>query len=233
MAKQRGPVASTFSGRVGNVVGAKMKGGEYVTRTYQPSVKNPNTLRQQAARFRMSVCSKVAAALAATIQIGYAMAAASDKLYPRSIFMKSVLPWANSPIATVGGSTELNLESMPMSKQAGINVVPAGELVATAGNVPAHATISNLSEVEVSGTDRAGVVYVFADENLNDVRTIASTNSTCDVPADMLLSYDMVHAWAYFKIAPGSKTEVSTDTYPWKYPSRTSACYYLGGVANA
>lgn len=228
MAKQRGPVASTFSGRVGNVVGAKIKGGEYVTRSYQPAVKNPNTARQQAARFRMKVCSGIAAAFASALNIGYAKASASTKMYPRNMFLQDVLPISGSPISTSGGTSEVDQAQLMVSKQAGIAIKPMGRVVAAAGGNPTHVEISNLSDVQVSGNDHAGVVCVFSNDTFTDVRVAAGVNSSINVPEDMLTNYGSVYVWAFFKIAPETHTEVATDTYPWKYPSNTSGTAYLG-----
>ena len=228
MAKQRGPVASTFSGRVGNIVGAKMKGGEYVTRTYQPSVKNPNTKRQQAARYRLSVCSDLAARLSAAIKAGYAMAAASSRLFERNMFLKEILPNSFEGILTTNDTVEIQHDMLPISKQAGIAIKPVGTQTDPSGSTPGSVTISNLDNVEVSGDERAGLVCVVADDAFNDVRVIYSEANNVEVPIDMTNTYSRVYVWAFFKAQLKSRTSVATGTEPWLYPSRTSACSVVG-----
>lgn len=231
MAKQRGPVASTFSGRVGNVVGAKLKGGEYVTRSYQPSVKNPNTRRQQAARFRLKTCSGIAAALASALKMGYAMASASSRLYPRNLFLQSILPVSGSPIVTQDGTVEITFSQVPVSAQAGVTVKPIGEVVPAAGGNPAKISISNFDAVEIGAGERVGVVVVFADNELKQAVAVPSVSNEVNVPTSMVDEYGTLQVWAFFKKVPASKTEVPADSLPWRYPSATSGSAYIGTVS--
>lgn len=230
MAKQRGPVASTFTGRVGNVVGAKMKGGEYVTRSYQPSVKNPNTLRQRVSRLRMATASQVAAKFKLAIQAGYGLAANGTKMFPRNMFVRDIVPYASGGVMRVQDEVvELDWAQLKLSKALGIDTTPVSATVsfATAGKV--MITDNTVVETGSLGEGRLGMVVVLFNENGNLVHTTfgedyASVEVT--VPSNMLGLEVMVYA--FYKWVPKSKNDVSTTDEPWKYPAATSATEMIG-----
>lgn len=227
MAKQRGPVASTFSGRVGNVVGAKLKGGEYVTRSYQPSVKNPNTLRQQASRGRLAFVSGIAAALAPALELGMAKAAQSGALTPRTAWLKMSLPKDKNGIVTVGGSGEVSLTEMLIAKGMGIAEAPVLVVTPADGGQPAKVSVSNYDAVSQTTGKRIGIVYVFMGcrENgeVTTTRVLQSTAGTAtNVPAGYEALGDVTQVTAFFKEILESGTEIMADATPWKYPSATS-----------
>lgn len=227
MAKQRGPVASTFSGRVGNVVGAKLKGGEYVTRSYQPSVKNPNTLRQQASRGRLSFVSGIAAALAPALELGMAKAAQSGALTPRTAWLKMSLPKDKNGIVTTGGSGEVNLAEMLIAKGMGIAEAPVLVVTPAEGGQPAKLSTSNYDSVSQATGKRLGIVYVFMGCRENGEVTAtrvlqSATGTAVNVPAGYETLGDQTQVTAFFKEILASGTDVASDTTPWKYPSATS-----------
>lgn len=234
MAKQRGPVASTFSGRVGNVVGAKLKGGEYVTRSYQPSVKNPNTLRQRVSRLRMSTASKMAAGLAAAIQAGYGKAAGSTKMYPRNMFVRNIVKFgANTPLRIVDETAEIQYADIQVSERIGISTIPSISPASfeTAGQV--SMTVTGQPVVDVLPAGKMGlVVVVYSPEkeasiiDMVDAPTNGSTTVNVTMPASF--SGETVHVYAFFKWIPESDNDVDTDAEPWKYPAETGATVYVG-----
>lgn len=230
MAKQRGPVASTFTGRVGNVVGAKMKGGEYVTRAYQPSVKNPNTLRQRVSRLRMATASQLAAKFKVAIQAGYGLAAGSTKMYPRNMFVRDIVPFQSGGVVHVQDEVvQIDWQQLKLSKALGINSTPANASVsfATAGKV----VITDNTVVDTSslGEGRLGMVVVILHEDSGTVFTDFGENHASvevTVPTSMLgMNVDV---FAFYKWVPKSKNDVSTNEEPWKYPSATSETLMLG-----
>lgn len=230
MAKQRGPVASTFTGRVGNVVGAKMKGGEYVTRSYQPSVKNPNTLRQRVSRQRMATASQLAAKFKLAIQAGYGLAANGTKMYPRNMFVRDIVPFSSGGVMRINdGVTEVDWPQLKLSKALGIDTTPVGASVsfATAGKV--EITDNTVIDTGSLGEGRMGMVVVLFNEDGNVVHTAfgedyASVEIT--VPVNMLGLN--VNVYAFYKWVPKSKNDVSTTDEPWKYPAATSATEMIG-----
>lgn len=230
MAKQRGPVASTFTGRVGNVVGAKMKGGEYVTRSYQPAVKNPNTLRQRVSRLRMATASQLAAKFKLAIQAGYGLAANGTKMYPRNMFVRDIVPFSSMGLMRVQDEmVEIDWQQLKLSKALGVDITPAGASVsfATAGKVE----ITDTTVVDTSnlGEGRLGMVVVLLHEDSGAVVTAFGENHSSvevTVPTSMLgLSVDV---YAFYKWVPKSKNDVSTTDEPWKYPAATSATEMIG-----
>lgn len=234
MAKQRGPVASTFSGRVGNVVGAKLKGGEYVTRSYQPSVKNPNTLRQRVSRLRMSTAAKVAAGLAPAIQAGFSKAAGSTKMYPRNMFVRDMVKFSeNSPLKIADETAEIEFNRLKVSERIGISTVPeiAAPSFETAGKV--SVTVTAQPVVDVLPAGKMGIVVAVYCPDLEacaidmvDAPTEGTATVTVAVPASF--SGLTVHVYAFYKWIPESGNDVATDAEPWKYPAETGTTVYVG-----
>lgn len=239
MAKQRGPVASTFSGRVGNVVGAKLKGGEYVTRSYQPSVKNPNTLRQRVSRLRMSTAAKLAAGLAPAIQAGFSKAAGSTRMYPRNMFVRDLVKLdANTVLTVVNEVATVNYEALKLSERIGISSIPTATAIWDTEYSRITVEVSELPIVDVLPAGDMGVVAVaFNAEKGASVIGMCVTSPTngsgvaLKCPASW--SGDKVHVYAFCKFIPESKNDVTTDTEPWKYPAETGETVYLGEVTVA
>lgn len=234
MAKQRGPVASTFSGRVGNVVGAKLKGGEYVTRSYQPSVKNPNTLRQRVSRLRMSTAAKLAAGLAPAIQAGFGKAAGSTKMYPRNMFVRDLVKFsANSPLTITDETATVDYGSLKVSARIGISTVPS--IGAPSFQEPGQVsmTVTGQPVVDVLPAGKMGIVVVVYSPDseacvIDMVDAPASGSSTVNVAVPSSFAGLNVHVYAFYKWIPESGNDVTTDAEPWKYPAETGATVYVG-----
>lgn len=234
MAKQRGPVASTFSGRVGNVVGAKLKGGEYVTRSYQPSVKNPNTLRQRVSRLRMATAAQLAAGMSPAIQAGFGKAAGSTKMYPRNMFVRDLVKFGvNTPLLIENEEAELQYGKLQLSARIGINALPSVSAPSfeTPGQVALTVTGQPVTDVLPAG--KMGLVIAVYAPGVNatvvdmvDAPTTGTSNVTIAVPASF--SGETVHIYAFYKWVPESGNDITTDAEPWKYPSETGATVYCG-----
>lgn len=234
MAKQRGPVASTFSGRVGNVVGAKLKGGEYVTRSYQPSVKNPNTLRQRVSRLRMSTAAKLAAGLAPAIQAGYGKAAGSTKMYPRNMFVRELVKMDGMEAITVTNEkATVQYGNLSISTRNGINALPI--FGAPSFDEPLHVMVSVTGQpvTDVLPAGKMGIVIVVYAPSYNssvvkmfDAPTQGNQELDVRVPANW--AGETVHVFGFFKWMPETGNDIATDTEPWKFPSETGASSYIG-----
>ena len=234
MAKQRGPVASTFSGRVGNVVGAKLKGGEYVTRSYQPSVKNPNTLRQRVSRLRMATAAQLAAGLAPAIIAGYGKASGSTKMYPRNMFVRNLVKFTTgTPLTIEGEVANVQYDNLKVSERIGISTTPNIGTLDTETPATIKAPITGQPVVDVLPAGKMGVVLVAYDEEGNtcvvdmfDAPSTGSANLQMTVPTSW--AGKNVHVYAFFKWVPESGNDITTETEPWKYPAETGATVYLG-----
>lgn len=231
MAKQRGPVASTFSGRVGNVVGAKLKGGEYVTRSYQPSVKNPNTKRQQVSRGKMSVASKLAAILSAAIKTGYAAASSSSKMYPRNMFVKDVIPVENGMLIISGDAINWEPSNIKVSHAIGISVVPE---VTLTGEIGQTVTISaqNASSVPLGMGENLGMVVTMIENDGEHLDIAAITkqglaSAGVEFSATEMAGYVNPAFYVFYKVIPAAKNGVVSTEEPWMYPSETSATTFF------
>ncbi len=239
MAKQRGPVASTFSGRVGNVVGAKLKGGEYVTRSYQPSVKNPNTLRQRVSRLRMSTAAKLAAGLAPAIQAGFGKAAGSTRMYPRNMFVRNLVKLGeNSPLTIANGTATVDYGSLEVSERIGISSIPSATATYDGEQARIAVEIAPLPVVDVLPAGDMGVVSVAYNPTKGNsvvgmVVTSPSNDSGVALKCPASWKGDTVHVYAFCKFIPESKNDITTDTEPWKYPAETGETVYLGEITVA
>lgn len=237
MAKQITPFGGHFVGRLGTAVGAKLKGGDYVARSYQPQVKNPRTLRQQTARKKFSALSGLAALLAEPLNIGYAMAVSGTKMYPRNKVVSDLYN-EGAIVLFVGGEID-NIEwnDFPMSKKVGLEGVPSITYTPAAGQTPAHFSCKNADDIVINT----------AEEELGLVLVCAATTSTgllsapimltgkasvgIDVPAAKAALLGGCSVFAFFKAMPKTGTEIPTDQWPWKYPSKTGATVLATTIA--
>lgn len=234
MAKQRGPVASTFTGRVGNVVGAKQKGGEYVTRSYQPSVKNPNTLRQRVSRQRMATASQLAAGLALAIQAGYAKASGSTRMYPRNMFVRELIRMGGMGALTVTNEVaEINYGELKLSQRMGISSIPAVGAIDFEEPMSVSFSVAAPTVQDVLPAGKMGlVIVVYSPQSGNSIvdmqeaPTTGTATITVATPANW--SGETVHVYAFYKWIPTSGNDIQTNTEPWKYPSETGESVYVG-----
>lgn len=234
MAKQRGPVACYFTGKVGEVVGARLKGGEYVTRTYVSNPKNPNTLRQRVSRLRMATAAQLAAGLAPAIRAGFGKAAGSTKMYPRNMFVRDLVKFGeNTPLHIENEVANVQFSALQLSARNGINALPtvSAPSFETPGKVALTVTGQPVTDVLPAG--KMGLVVAVYAPSVNatvvdmvDAPTTGTSNVTIDVPANF--SGEAVHVYAFYKWVPESGNDIATDAEPWKYPSETGASVYCG-----
>ena len=234
MAKQRGPVASTFSGRVGNVVGAKLKGGEYVTRSYQPSVKNPNTLRQRVSRLRMATAAELAAGMAPAIIAGYGKASGSTKMYPRNMFVRDLVRMDGmGALAVANEQATITYNMVKVAPRIGINATPICGALNTDEPLQIAFNVTGQPVTDVLPAGKMGLVVAVYNANRNatiikmvDAPLTGSTQITITAPDSW--SGEKVHVYAFHKWIPESGNDIATDTEPWKYPAETSESVYVG-----
>ena len=234
MAKQRGPVASTFSGRVGNVVGAKLKGGEYVTRSYQPSVKNPNTLRQRVSRLRMATAAQLAAGLAPAIVAGYGKASGSTKMYPRNMFVRDLVRMDGmEAIAVANEQATITYNKVKVAQRIGINATPICGALNLEEPLVVSVPVTGQPVTDVLPAGKMGLVIAVynVDHNATLIKMVdapltGSTDISVTVPASW--AGETAHVYAFHKWIPESGNDIATDTEPWKYPAETSESVYVG-----
>lgn len=232
MAKLIGPIGSKMRGKVGQIVAAKTVGGDTAIRSYQPQVKNPNTLRQRAARGRMACASRMAAVFSEAIAIGYAAFTQGMKMYPRNVFVKTMVA-QGSPLTTQRGSlVQVDMPSVEVSKASGIGVLPLATIAAgsTAGTHVVRPT--NTADVILPHSDsQLGLVVVLVDDITDPIGGSAIVK-TADAEDGVTFGDEMIgkHVYAFYKEMLHTYTDIATDNYPWKYPSATGASAYIGQV---
>lgn len=107
MAKLRGIVSASISGKSGGVVFAKGADGSTIMRPYQPKVKNPNTVAQMGVRAKFKLLSMVGAGMKNAL-----MLAANRGETQRNAFIR-----ANFNNATVTGATaKIDAENLIISR---------------------------------------------------------------------------------------------------------------------
>lgn len=234
MAKLRSVIGSGFAGRIGNVVGVRSKGGEYVIRARAEEVKNPNTLRQRVSRLRMATASKLASGLAAAIQSGYAFSTNGTKMYPRNMFVAGLVKdQTNLVVNPSTMAANITYGGLKVAKRNGIAEVPA--MGAADFDTPQSITIpySAQSFVDVLPAGDMGLVVVAYCPELNacamgmvKVTPAQAGSVTMAVPTSWA-GMD-VHVYAFFKFIPETGNDIATDTEPWKYPAQTGDSVYVG-----
>lgn len=229
MAKLNGPLGSKLRGKVGEVVAAKTVGGDTALRAYQPVVKNPNTLRQQAARNKFAALSSIVARLAEPLAIGYAKANEGAKMYVRNTVLSTlygldgVFTFENNEL------TSIDWQSFPFSRKVGIEGTPLLSYTAPQGDTPGKITVNNASNVTINeATEELGVVVVAVavagdtDFALSMLLTGKAT-AGIEVTEEQAAFLSGCKLFAFFKAMPKTGTDIPTEQWPWKYPSNTGA----------
>lgn len=237
MAKQITPFGGHFVGRLGTAVGAKLKGGDYVARSYQPQVKNPRTLRQQVARQKFSALSGLAALLAEPFSVGYAMAVVGTRMYPRNKVVSDLYN-KGEIVHFVGGEIdEIEWNDFPMSKKMGLEGVPSITYTPAEGQAAAHFACTNADDIVINtAEEELGLVLVCATTTSTGllgtpVMFTGKASTGIDVPAAKAAMLGGCSVFAFFKAMPKTGTDIPTDQWPWKYPSKTGATVLATSIA--
>lgn len=234
MAKQRGPVASYFSGKLGEAVGARLKGGEYTTRTYVKNPKNPNTLRQRVSRLRMATAANLAAGMAPAIIAGYGKASGSTKMYPRNMFVRDLVRMDGmGALAVANEQATITYNMVKVAPRLGINSTPICGALNTEEPLQVSIPVTGQPVTDVMPAGKMGLVVAVynADRNATILKMVdapltGNTDITINVPGSW--SGEKVHVYAFHKWIPESGNDIATDTEPWKYPAETSESVYVG-----
>lgn len=237
MAKQITPFGGHFVGRLGTAVGAKLKGGEYVARSYQPQVKNPNTKRQKASRLRFTLASGVASVLAEAINIGYSKIVSSTRMYPRNMAVRELVNDNTCIVMNNGDFDSIVLSNLNISKKAGIEVRPMFAYTAPTQGTPGSIALSNIADYDyLLSQGKVGMVVAAVRDNGDGTIELArlfkgdSANafSLTEVEAAALSGCALV---GFVKLIPETGNSVATASWPWKYPSATSATTFIRNIA--
>lgn len=222
MAILNGPYASKMRGKVGEVVAAKTVGGQTAIRSYQPNVKNPNTLRQQVSRNKMGKASELAAMIAPVIEVGYAKAVQGMKMYARNLFVRSIVLVSSGVMANDGVEITLDITKIKVAKAAGLMVVPAGQVApATGGGVEFVPT--NTADIILKPGESLGICLAAIDyDNRKCIFKHGVASTGVALSAAEVASLTTPVYFAFYKVIPEGLNGVATETIPWKYPSDTS-----------
>lgn len=236
MAKLKGPFGSGFSGKVGEVVAARMKGGEHVIRAYNRHIKNPNTLRQRVSRLRMATASQLAADFALAIQAGYAQASGSTHMFPRNMFVRELVRMGGMGAITIENeAARIDYGELELSQRMGISSVPIVTAPSSEEPLTVSFTVTAPTVQDVLPAGKMGlVVVVYSPQSHSCVVNMSEAPTTGTETVSILTPTDWsglsVHVYAFYKWIPTSGNDVQTAVEPWKYPSETGECTYVGTV---
>lgn len=236
MAIINGPYASKMRGKVGEVVAAKTTGNRTALRSYQPNVKNPKTLRQQVSRRKFADLSALVSALAWPLNIGYAKAVNGTKMYPRNMALRDYSKNGSGVSFDEGGISIIDLDTLQLSKAIGIGVVPTVAYAAPSGQNDGSLTATNYADVEVNtAEEKLGIVYAIVRMDDDKTLTVVGMKfSEASLPVSIsqaeATNYSGCYVMAFYKKMPRSANSVQTETWPWKYPSDTSATAHVATI---
>ena len=227
MAKLNGPLGSKLRGKVGEVVAAKTVGGVTAIRAYQPVVKNPNTLRQQASRNRFKFVSGICATLAPVIDLGYAKAASGAKMYPRNMALRDMI--GDNALIIQSSADEITIDPalLPLSKKDGIIGTPSVTYTAPTQSTEGQIVCTNGDSIVLPSADsKLGVVYavvLMLEDGTGRVLAVKQSlaSSSVAVTAAEAAMWSSAKLYAFFKAVPETGNIINTNEVPWKYPSET------------
>lgn len=228
--KQNGLIGNGH-GKLGNTVNY-VRGGQQITRVYQPVVLNPRTARQELARARFKLANNIMSRFKIALDYGFAMY--KDTLHSAVSFGVSKMSTDGGPI---GGNTPDSLN------------VAFDELQLSQGTAPvidsySQPTFTDPLEVAIATVDattadtnkpagcEVGLVFVVyqPDVNVAIVKPMPYDNFTgvaIAVPQEW--QGMKVHIYAFVKYIPETGlSAIPTDTTPWRYPAPASDTTYLG-----
>lgn len=235
MGKIHGIANHGVTGKIGAFVYAKGLGGETVVRNYTAKVKNPKTARQRISRQRLSIASKMAAALGSAIQVGYAKACAGLKMYPRNLFVKGIIPMDANIINLAHGEVEIEYSGIKVSKRDGIAELPTMGTATSSAAGKISVAVTAIPANPNPGAGEYGLVVVAYDpenERILMTQAVGTTAVTSGVELNGGEAWQSAsaHVFAFLKWIPASGNDISDTTTPWKYPSATSDTVYVGVV---
>lgn len=224
MAKLIGPIGSKMRGKVGQIVAAKTVGGDTAIRSYQPQVKNPNTLRQQVSRKKLSVASALAASFADAIGIGYAKAVAGAKMYARNMFVRNIIPVDAAVLTYANGDVTVDAMKLPFSAAAGFTATPAIDSVEPSTGFAQKYVVTNKELFPVNTGEELGMVAVmFNSSTMACIVKMAKADDGVEFTEAELQSISPTTIGVFMKAIPEAVNGIPTENIPWKFPSNTSA----------
>lgn len=241
MAKTTG-VLGTFDGKLGSAVFANRRGINYA-RAYQPKVANPKSARQERSRAKMALAVKTAKGLLDFIRDGFRL---SFPTYEMQRAVGIMIPVENGIITFANDTLSINwlnlgkalsednmgsisregspsfAEESEVSLQVGI---PESMFYDTDGSSIGCGVVCCVYCPTV-GTSAIGRVVASAPVDGQSL-----VNVTVKVPAQWSGLDSEVFVFA--KQIPAAYNGIASNNYPWKFPSRTSRCEYVGhGIIN-
>lgn len=224
MAIYNGPLGSKMRGKVGEIVAAKTVGGQTALRSYQPVVKNPNTLRQQVSRKKLSVASTLAASLADVIGVGYAKAVSGAKMYARNMFVRNIIPVNAAVLTYENGDVTVDAENLPFSAAAGFTAIPAIDSVTPSTGFAQKYIVTNKELFPVNTGEELGMVAVlFNPSTMVSFVKMAKADDGVEFTEAELQSASPTVIGVFVKTIPEAVNGIPTENIPWKFPSNTSA----------
>lgn len=165
-----------FTGRVGNLVGAKGQDGEYLLRKHQPQVKNPNSWEQISHRCKISLSASLASLIPSDVLYGMK---GSGRRGRRQRWLHEIIKRMSTTVSDGTVTALLAPSDLLLSEGPFASGVTMSGIIATGGNI--EATVTFPEEV-----DRVVVVSLYAKERnsgfLATKSTVVTESGTVTIP---------------------------------------------------
>lgn len=201
-----------FTGRTGDVVGAKGTKGDVILRAYQPNVGNPQTQKQVEQRVRFLTATAMASAFAKADPTGISKYAKSQRISVTNAFTKTLLKGDSitaSGSLREGGSVSasINYGEVNVSKGTGMNVTPGQLNFTTADQVTALFSDGNDSQ-------RVHLIVYQPDLNMAVAATpVNGSEGTITVTLPKQFSGTTVHVYMFTSNFESKNDAVEYDSY--------------------
>ena len=224
------------SGKLGNTVFYVRK-GVTCSRVYQPTVGNPNTVRQKLARDRFRLAGQTARSFIQGAALGYA-----DQLVAgESAYNKMVSELLDGTAISGGVTTPLELDMSKVQVSEGVVTPPpvtqldADTALVLKLNRAEYRTAAAAAAADINvPVGRIGLVVVVYCEDYGACRVFQFEPESYNLDQfEMSMPAQWqglrVAVYCFFKeLLESNLDEITTAAVPWKYPSRASNTTWLG-----
>lgn len=236
MARTTG-VIGTFNGKLGAAVFANRRGINYA-RAYQPNVANPKSARQELSRARMALAVKTVKGVLEFVRDGYRL---GYPTYQMQRAISKMVPTTLPIITQQGGTLRVDYDvlnyALSANDMGAITSVQNPRFI-DEGKVGFSVTVPESMFYDIDGTSVGCGVEVCV--YVPDLDACAIGRFVCPAPVDgaSTVAEDVTvpalwsglrgYVYAFAKQIPNAYNGIAADTIPWKFPSRTSRCEFLG-----
>lgn len=226
------------TGKLGNTVFYSRK-GVTCSRVYQPTVANPNTIRQRLARERFKIAGNLGRALIRAARVGFNGQLVGGESYYNAIVKEllsgDVITGNLSNLAVAYDRLQMSKGVISAPSMGALSAPTALTVAMTASQIlESWANAANSIEVP---QNEIGLVLVLFSEDWMQCRVFQFSKNEVEADSVVKMSVDStwqgfeVKVYGFFKELPSSNLEaIPTTSQPWRFPSRSSSTAFAGVV---